>query len=181
MGALFCCSLTSVALSSPWSSSKKQQTLHMYIQTHICRFVLLYALLLLSRLLCSLFISTTSFLANSMNNYRDEHSPCCCLHPKEVVVGVCSLCLKERLLTLASKQGQLPISKDSNKSFRALRRRPAITLPKVFGLGSFLRRLESRRQRPDDGSDESSIVSLEGIAPKLTEFLQCLVYDFGIT
>lgn len=123
-------------------------------------FVLLYVLPLLSQLFCSLFFST-SFLANNMNNYRYEDSSCCYIHPKEVVVGVCALCLRERLLTLASKQGHLPISKDSNKSFRVLRRRPAITLPKVFALGSFLHRFESRRQRPDDDSDQGSITSLE--------------------
>ncbi|RWW48464.1 hypothetical protein BHE74_00045476 [Ensete ventricosum] len=30
-------------------------------------------------------------------------------HPKEVVVGICALCLKERLLVLASEQNGLPL------------------------------------------------------------------------
>ncbi|XP_008785885.1 uncharacterized protein LOC120107009 [Phoenix dactylifera] len=95
-----------------------------------------------------------------MDGYREDYL-CCYFHPKEVVVGICALCLKERLLSLAAKQGHLPLSKDTQKSFRVLRRKPNITLPKVFALGSFLHRIESRRPRPDDGSDEGSIASLE--------------------
>ncbi|ONK70994.1 uncharacterized protein A4U43_C04F3630 [Asparagus officinalis] len=97
----------------------------------------------------------------TMNIYRDEHNPCCYFHPKEAVTGVCAPCLRERLLSLASKHGNLPVSRDS-RSFRVLRRRPAITLPKVFALGSLLLRLESRRKKPDDDeSDPGSIDSLE--------------------
>lgn len=96
-----------------------------------------------------------------MDNYGGDHS-CCYFHPKEVVVGICALCLKERLLSLAAKQGHLPPPKDTRRSFRVLRRKPNIILPKVFALGSFLHRIESRRPRPDDDSDEGSIASLEG-------------------
>ncbi|ONK57253.1 uncharacterized protein A4U43_C10F18180 [Asparagus officinalis] len=97
-----------------------------------------------------------------MNNYGDEASPWCSFHPKEVVVGVCALCLRERLINLALEQENFHISKDSNRSFRFLRRRASISLPKVFALSSLLHRLESRRQRSDDdSSDQGSIASLE--------------------
>ncbi|XP_072992944.1 uncharacterized protein [Typha latifolia] len=78
----------------------------------------------------------------------------CYFHPNEVVVGVCALCLKERLLILASKQGQLP----SNNNRR--QRNRSITLSSVFALGSFLRP-EPRHRRAGDDSDEASVASLE--------------------
>jgi len=83
-----------------------------------------------------------------MYNYRDEYSAYCCFHPKEVTVGICALCLRGRLLNLASKQGHLPLPKDSSRTFRVLRRRPTITLPQVFALGSLLHLVKSRRLRP---------------------------------
>ncbi|KAG1327997.1 hypothetical protein COCNU_01G019310 [Cocos nucifera] len=94
-------------------------------------------------------------------DYYGEDNLCCYFHPKEVVVGICALCLKERLLSLAAKQGHLPLPKDTRRSFRVLRKKPNITLPKVFALGSFLHRIESQHPRPDDDSDEGSIASLE--------------------
>lgn len=155
--------------------NKSKTPVQIYIQTYCMPLCSLYVLLLPSQFLCFFFFSI-SLLANNMNNYRDAYGPCCYFHPKEVIVGVCALCLRERLLALASKQGHRPISKDTNKSFWVLRRRPAISLPKVFALGSFLQRLESRRNRPDDGSDEGSIASIEGITPNLIySFYNCLL------
>ncbi|XP_048431061.1 uncharacterized protein LOC103953156 isoform X2 [Pyrus x bretschneideri] len=40
-----------------------------------------------------------------MNGFREENS-FCYFHPKELVVGVCSLCLTERLLILSAKKGR---------------------------------------------------------------------------
>jgi hypothetical protein len=86
----------------------------------------------------------------------------CYIHPQEIVIGVCALCLRERLLILASNQSELSYNKDKHSSFRAGRRKNSITLPKVFALGSFLTRLDSRRHQPDvDYSDEVSIGSFE--------------------
>ncbi|KAK4274017.1 hypothetical protein QN277_017309 [Acacia crassicarpa] len=39
------------------------------------------------------------------NDKRSEEGCCCCFHPKQSVVGVCPLCLNEKLLLLAEKQG----------------------------------------------------------------------------
>ncbi|XP_004959955.1 uncharacterized protein LOC101757651 [Setaria italica] len=80
--------------------------------------------------------------------YGHGDSPYCCFHPREVVVGVCAHCLKDRLLLLLNKdpttqqqQGQLRRRRTSSSS---------ISLPKVFALGSsFLQRLDSRHHRPD--------------------------------
>ncbi|KAF3336665.1 hypothetical protein FCM35_KLT19251 [Carex littledalei] len=95
-----------------------------------------------------------------MNAHRD-HDFGCYIHPQEIVIGVCAMCLRERLLILASNQSELSSNKDKHSSFRAGRRKNSITLPKVFALGSFLTRLDSRRHQPDDYSDEVSIGSFE--------------------
>lgn len=97
-------------------------------------------------------------------NVTGEENPYCYFHPKEVVVGICALCLKERLLILASKQGHHPVPKENSHRLihKALYRKPSIPLPKVFALGSFLHRLEFRHQRSDD-SDQDTVTSHEGI------------------
>uniref|UniRef100_A0A0D3G226 Uncharacterized protein n=1 Tax=Oryza barthii TaxID=65489 RepID=A0A0D3G226_9ORYZ len=93
--------------------------------------------------------------------------PCMCyFHPREEVVGVCSQCLRERLLLLLA-------SKTSPAAAHLLADRPlhrknsSISLPKVFALGSsFLQRLDSSRHhlRPaphDSDADTASIASLD--------------------
>ncbi|KAJ3681515.1 hypothetical protein LUZ60_016004 [Juncus effusus] len=99
-----------------------------------------------------------------MNAYQDYGSNCY-FHPKEVVIGICALCLKERLLILASKQSEdQPLNKEKERSFRISRRKiNSITIfRKVSAFGSFLHRLDSRRHdQPVDFSDEASIGSLE--------------------
>jgi hypothetical protein len=89
----------------------------------------------------------------------------CCFHPREVVVGVCAHCLKDRLLLLLA-------AANSNAGDDAVRRRSrsrssssSISLPKVFALGSFLQRLDSRHHRgrdPDDDDASASVASLDG-------------------
>ncbi|RWR97233.1 hypothetical protein CKAN_02665500 [Cinnamomum micranthum f. kanehirae] len=94
-------------------------------------------------------------------NVNGEENPYCYFHPKEVVVGICALCLKERLLVLASKQGHHPVPIEaSHRLHKALHRKPSIPLPKVFALGSFLHRLEFRHQRSDD-SDQDTVTGHE--------------------
>ncbi|KMZ59682.1 hypothetical protein ZOSMA_65G00120 [Zostera marina] len=73
----------------------------------------------------------------------EEGSPFCHFHPREVIVGVCAICLKDRLLALLSTDHQ-------QKSFRDL-----IVFPKVFALTtSFLHHRQKK-------SDEESITNLE--------------------
>lgn len=112
-----------------------------------------------------------------MNAHRDQNFGCY-IHPQEIVIGVCALCLRERLLILASNQSELPSNKDKHSSFRAGRRKNSITLPKVFALGSFLTRLDSRRHQPDDYSDEVSIGSFEGNNLLLFYFIFLLYFGY---
>ncbi|KAG2318667.1 hypothetical protein Bca4012_055137 [Brassica carinata] len=74
-----------------------------------------------------------------MDMYRDDSFPYCYFHPKEEYVGVCPLCLNERLLVLASKQ-RSSRTKHSSSS-------PIISLPKIFTLSSLFNRLDLRHHR----------------------------------
>lgn len=97
-----------------------------------------------------------------MNAHREENS-CCYFHPKEVVIGVCPLCLNERLLILAAKQGHLPSARGTRRSTQdATNRKPPINLPKIFALGSFLNRLEFRHSKSDK-CDLDASTSQEGM------------------
>ncbi|KAF7005031.1 hypothetical protein CFC21_020182 [Triticum aestivum] len=92
----------------------------------------------------------------------------CYFHPRDLLVGVCAHCLRERLLLLlAAKQGggtgraRPPADGASYLSARpycrALRRRTgsiSSSLPKVFALGSFLQRLDSSRHHHPHHPDE---------------------------
>ncbi|KAG0481087.1 hypothetical protein HPP92_011945 [Vanilla planifolia] len=102
-----------------------------------------------------------------------EGDPHCSLHPKEVLVGVCALCLRERLLGLVSKRAQLPLPKDANRSLRGTKRKPSFTLPVVFTLSSFLQRFEPQHQKADvesgPGSNGSSSFSDSFISMKFEE------------
>lgn len=107
------------------------------------------------------FSSSLSLPRRTMNVY-EEQNPYCYFHPKELIVGICALCLKERLLILASKQGHHPVHKEAtHRPHKALHRKPSIPIPKVFALGSFLHRLEFRHQKSNN-SDQDAFTSLEG-------------------
>ncbi|XP_039687572.1 uncharacterized protein [Medicago truncatula] len=92
------------------------------------------------------------------NGYRDE-KPCCNFHPKQVVVGVCPLCLNERLLLLAAKQGRRhhhnhrsSSSSSSKKVASSQKLQSSVhtkppnssSIHKIFAFGSLFTRLESR-------------------------------------
>nr|BAD94412.1 hypothetical protein [Arabidopsis thaliana] len=95
-----------------------------------------------------------------MDMYKDDSSPYCYFHPKEEYVGVCPLCLNERLLVLASKQ-RSSRTKHSSSS-------PIISLPKIFALSSLLSRLDLRHRKFHPSSDldvstsqEDSFISIK--------------------
>ncbi|XP_022766344.1 uncharacterized protein LOC111311235 [Durio zibethinus] len=98
-----------------------------------------------------------------MNGYREDNS-CCYFHPTEVVIGVCPLCLNERLLILASKQGQRS-SSSSRGSHRLIQgvsqKKPPINLPKIFALGSLLNRLEFKHWKSENSDDHDASTSQE--------------------
>ncbi|KAJ4966070.1 hypothetical protein NE237_017919 [Protea cynaroides] len=83
----------------------------------------------------------------NMNLYGEDVS-CCYFHPKEMIVGVCALCLKERLLILASKQGHIPV-KDTKRTRSANKKKPPVTLSRIFDLGSILHLLEFQHNKSD--------------------------------
>ncbi|KAE8731241.1 putative Esterase precursor [Hibiscus syriacus] len=103
-----------------------------------------------------------------MNGSREDNSRCY-FHPKEVFMGICALCLNERLLILASKQAQ----RSSSSSTRGIRRfiqgvslkKPPINLPKIFALGSLLNRLEFKHCKSEHSdastSQEDSFISIK--------------------
>ncbi|KAF7019817.1 unnamed protein product [Triticum aestivum] len=92
----------------------------------------------------------------------------CYFHPRELLVGVCAHCLRERLLLLLAAKSnngggraRPPADGASYLSARpycrALRRRTgslSSSLPKVFALGSFLQRLDSSRHHHHHHPDE---------------------------
>lgn len=97
------------------------------------------------------------------NGYRDEKS-CCYFHPKQVVVGVCPLCLNERLLLLlAAKQSRhknrpSASSKASHKKLQSSthRSKPPTSIHKIFAFGSLFTRLESRHCKSDNHDNDIS-------------------------
>ncbi|KAF9608402.1 hypothetical protein IFM89_009768 [Coptis chinensis] len=99
-----------------------------------------------------------------MNQYGEEH-PFCYFHPKENLVGVCAHCLKERLLILASKQGHLPLPKDTRSTYNVLYRKSTLNIPKIFALGSFLHRPPPTKSKDFDQdtstSQEDSFISIK--------------------
>ncbi|RVW17704.1 hypothetical protein CK203_071692 [Vitis vinifera] len=97
-----------------------------------------------------------------MNLYREDNPCCCYFHPKEVIVGVCPLCLNERLLILAAKQGHHSLAKGHHRTHSLMHKKPPINLPKIFALGSFLTRLEFRHWKSDH-SDHDASTSQEGM------------------
>ncbi|XP_027093336.1 uncharacterized protein [Coffea arabica] len=103
-----------------------------------------------------------------MNEYRDNKT--CYLHPREVVIGICALCLNERLLVLASQQEQLHQANNSNnhRTHSFTHRRNPMNLPRIFALSSLLNRLDLRHRKSDDqyhcessSSQEDSFISIK--------------------
>ncbi|KAI3464513.1 hypothetical protein Pfo_021176 [Paulownia fortunei] len=94
-----------------------------------------------------------------MNECRDDRR-WCYFHPRELVVGVCALCLNERLLVLASKQAHLH---QTNTTYSVT---PKKVLPKIFALTSLFNRLDIRQQKSEvydssSTSQEDSFISIK--------------------
>ncbi|KAL1309896.1 hypothetical protein HN51_052628 [Arachis hypogaea] len=104
---------------------------------------------------------------NNNGNSRDE-KPCCYFHPKQLVIGVCPLCLNERLLIVAAKQGHHRhrhhhhhhhSSSSSSKasshnrilqsSSSSVHRKPASSssIHKIFAFGSLFSRQDSHQHQ----------------------------------
>ncbi|KAJ1388111.1 hypothetical protein SESBI_39376 [Sesbania bispinosa] len=104
------------------------------------------------------------------NGFRDEKS-CCYFHPKQIVVGVCPLCLNERLLILAAKQGRhqkrSSASKASQKLQTSIHKKPSTSIHKIFAFGSLFNRPQSHHCKSDNyefdvsPSPEDSFISIK--------------------
>ncbi|CAK7346980.1 unnamed protein product [Dovyalis caffra] len=96
-----------------------------------------------------------------MNAYGSEDNSYCYFHPKEVVVGVCPLCLNQRLLILAAKQGNLSSARATHRNEGTPHKKPPINLPKIFAFGSLLNRLEFRHWKSDNSDHDAASTSQE--------------------
>ncbi|KAG6474053.1 uncharacterized protein LOC122026139 [Zingiber officinale] len=86
-----------------------------------------------------------------MGNHGEGDNPnCCCrFHPKQTIVGVCALCLRERLLVLAANSEQKSLKQSKSSAI----------IGKVFALPSF--HLSHANNKFDDEAASASISSLE--------------------
>lgn len=129
--------------------------------------------------------------STAMNEHYKEDKPYCHFHPKEETIGVCPLCLNERLLILAADQALSlrPEFSLSNKQ----KKKPPITLPKIFALGSLLHRFEFQHNKAEESHDcqsDASAASLEGRVLEYFslsygymmshEYMQCLCIVYTI-
>lgn len=120
----------------------------------------------------SLLLNTCTHFTHNMNNihgYGEDSNSGCYFHPKEVFVGVCPLCLNEKLLVLAAKQGQHSSSSSARTSHHhnssnskinvSDNKKPPIYLPKIFTLGTLLNRFEFRHWKSDVSDDHEGCSS----------------------
>lgn len=104
--------------------------------------------------------------SNMNNGYGEDSNSCCYFHPKEVVVGVCPLCLNERLVVLASKQERTRNHRSkvfSDKKQQQSSAATSINLPKIFAFGSLLNRFEFRHWKSDVSDEHDACSSQEGM------------------
>ncbi|GER38731.1 beta-galactosidase-1-like protein, partial [Striga asiatica] len=85
------------------------------------------------------------------NKYiKDER---CNFHPGEFVIGICALCLNEKLLILASKQGPNHLHRQTHKNFSTKQKiSPAAKIKKIFSL---LNLVEPRKRKSDHNCHSS--------------------------
>ncbi|KAG6784168.1 hypothetical protein POTOM_009854 [Populus tomentosa] len=96
-----------------------------------------------------------------MNACRSEDNSYCYFHPKEVFVGICPLCLNERLLILATKQGSLSAARETRRNEGTAHRKPPINLTKIFAFGYLLNRFEFRHWKSDNSDQDAASTSQE--------------------
>ncbi|KAD4584790.1 hypothetical protein E3N88_22391 [Mikania micrantha] len=71
---------------------------------------------------------------------KDDHQGCYCyFHPDEVFVGVCPLCLYERLIVVASKR-----CRGGFTSYKSSK--PCMVVPKIFAIDYLFHR-KTRKQK----------------------------------
>ncbi|CAA0809950.1 Unknown protein [Striga hermonthica] len=95
-----------------------------------------------------------------MNEDREDQI-WCYFHPREIVIGICASCLRERLLVLASKQKHHHHHHHHHHVHHI--HTPKKALPKIFALSSLIDPLDVTHQKSDDHAldDYSSSTSHE--------------------
>ncbi|KAJ6709376.1 hypothetical protein OIU74_010469 [Salix koriyanagi] len=96
-----------------------------------------------------------------MNAYRSEDNSYCYFHPKEDLVGICPLCLNERLLVLAMKKSSRSSARATRGNEGTAHRKPPIKLAKIFAFGSLLNRFEFRHWKSDNSDQDAASTSQE--------------------
>lgn len=133
------------------------------------------------RLLFCLTTQSLKFLATPrsvMNEYRDDKT--CYLHPSGEIIGICALCLNERLLVLASQQEQLHQANNStHRTHRFAYTRNSMNLPKI-ALSSLLNRLDLRHRKSDDQYD-GNLDFQEGEASATISKISFFFFDIAST
>ncbi|KAL6522185.1 hypothetical protein OROMI_032062 [Orobanche minor] len=88
-----------------------------------------------------------------MSECRKDDTRWCYLHPQEMVIGICALCLNDRLLVLAAnKQGTIHHRQTHKNSSSTSKR----ALTKIFALTSLLSLIEIKKQKTDQDCHSSS-------------------------
>lgn len=120
-------------------------------------------------------LSSYCELSQNMNrNAHKEEKACCYFHPKQVVVGVCPLCLNERLLILAAKQDHHHHHHHHHhhRLQSSTQRKPSASIHKIFAFGSLFTRHQFKSHHYYDQDDASP--SPEG------KTLFCTLLDIAI-
>ncbi|KAG4958914.1 hypothetical protein JHK87_035547 [Glycine soja] len=86
------------------------------------------------------------------NAHNKEEKGCCYFHPKQVVVGVCPLCLNERLLILAAKQDH---HNHHHRLQSSTQRKASASIHKIFAFGSLFTRHQLKSHNYYDQDDAS--------------------------
>ncbi|MCL7029878.1 hypothetical protein MKW94_028642 [Papaver nudicaule] len=107
------------------------------------------------------------------NNEEGNYSNFCNIHPTKFLVGVCPLCLKERLVILLATSSS-KYKQSSRRRSTSRKSHHIYVLQKVSALGSFLRRSESSRRAqklaanstdtddtPTSSQEEESFISIK--------------------
>ncbi|KAJ7959137.1 RNA polymerase sigma factor RpoD like [Quillaja saponaria] len=94
----------------------------------------------------------------NINGYRGQNC-CCYFHPKQTTIGVCPLCLNERLLVLAAKRAGYGSS--NSRTGNKFIKQTTVTIQKIFAFGSFFNRLELRHCKSDNYDHNRASTSQE--------------------
>ncbi|KAL3638820.1 hypothetical protein CASFOL_016727 [Castilleja foliolosa] len=102
-----------------------------------------------------------------------EEDQMCYFHPKELVIGICALCLKQKLLVLASKQK--PHFYSAHKNY---------LLPKIFAITSLINPLEFKHHKSDqvydDDNDDDDGTNYSSTSSQEDSFISIKFEDNGV-